>query len=77
MNIDSLSIPDLPKNAFHQAFFNVLALNIIFHFLKIMKHTVLPPGHQPYYSFSSFISSSPRSAASVLSPNDCISYSPG
>lgn len=21
MNIDSLSIPDLPKNAFHQAFF--------------------------------------------------------
>ena len=24
MNIDSLSIPDLPKNAFHQAFFNFI-----------------------------------------------------
>lgn len=28
MNIDSLSIPDLPKNAFHQAFFNVLFLKV-------------------------------------------------
>lgn len=36
MNIDSLSIPDLPKNAFHQAFFNVLFLKSVWKHMPVI-----------------------------------------
>ena len=41
MNIDSLSIPDLPKNAFHQAFFNVLFLKSVWKHMPVIAFYLL------------------------------------
>ena len=41
MNIDSLSIPDLPNNSFHQAFFNVLFLKSVWKHMPVIAFYLL------------------------------------